>query len=356
MESLKYSLRPLNWDLSLCGCPIFSYKWKLVNYLLKVHGILLVIIFIFIQVSETAVIGIKHRSFIVFCMIIFWELVCFGYCISFIGIILSSNERLVFLLKQMSINLTPKDHEKILGFSTKMLIHKLLATVLMRVIFVAYGVWNNSYEKEGIKLDQIMLVCYQVHDPYVGTLSLYLTLLKVLHLAESNIITDLENNMLQYSPRVVYYKIRECVQFKNNFSKLVSIFVCIMFSYLFIHAVCSICRLQVTYLNDQTLTQEKVLALLSLIRLFIYFLQAVFLVFMTQKFSQESQDKLASLADTIVLLRDTHQWFFVLEEIKVAQGYRYRAYDFFDVDKNFLLSFVSSFVPLTVLFIQLINP
>ena len=354
MESLEHSLRPLNWDLSLCGCPILPYKWKLVNYLLKVLGILLVIIFIFIQVNETAVFGIKHSSFIVFYMMIFWEFICFCYCISFIGIILSSNERLVFLLKQMSINLTPEDHEKILGFSIKMFIHKLLTTVLMRGIFVAYDVWNNG-KKEGIKLEQIMCVFYQLTDPYVATLSLYLTLLKVLHLAESNIITGLENNILQHSPRVVYYRIRECVQFKNNVSKLVSIFVCIMFSYLFIHAVCGICRLQVTYLDDQTLTPEKVLALLSLIRLVIYFLQAVFLVFMTHKFSQESQDKLASLADTIVFLRDTHQWFFVLEEIKVAQGYRYRAYDFFNIDKNFLLSFVSSFVPLTVLFIQLIN-
>ena len=76
---------------------------------------------------------------------------------------------------------------------------------------------------------------------------------------------------------------------------------------------------------------------------------------MTHKLSQEFQKKLSSLEDTIVSLHDIRDWTSVLFVINVAQGYKYRAFDFFEIDRNLLLAFALSFVSLTVLFTQLIN-
>ena len=57
---------------------------------------------------------------------------------------------------------------------------------------------------------------------------------------------------------------------------------------------------------------------MSLIKLLIYCVQAMFLVFMTHKLSEESQTKLSWLEDTIVQSHDTGDWTSVLVVINVA--------------------------------------
>ena len=59
------------------------------------------------------------------------------------------------------------------------------------------------------------------------------------------------------------------------------------------------------------------------------------------------------LQGTIVQLHDTRNWTSVLLVINVAQGYKYRTFDFFIINRNFLISFLSSFVTLTVFLFNL---
>ena len=357
MELLRCSLRPLNWDLSLCGCPIFSYKWKPVNYLLRLHGIILIIT-ILTNIFKTTNVGVKNNThLIVGVMMMVWNLTGFGFCMAFILIVWWTRKRLNVLLNELSKYLTRADHRQIFSFTTKLFIFKVTFTLLFRAFYM-YSIFCDAFQDKngkGVTLTHVMVVYCQVIVPVIETTFLYLALLKVVHLAEGNLIIGLNQDILSYPPRVVHYTIKKCIQFKETISKQVSILVCIMFGYLFVYAVCSFCRFQIVYFDNSASTPTKMWALLSLIGLVSFFILAMFLVFTTQKLSQESQEKLSVLEDTIVHLEDTQKWMFVLDEIKVAQGYAYRAFAFFNIDKNLLLSFLSSFVSLTVLFIQIIN-
>ena len=358
MELLQCSLRPLNWDLSLCGCPIFSYKWKPVNHLLRLHAIILITAFLISFFDKTTDVGVKSNTHpIVGVMMMVWNLVGFGFYIAFILIVWWSRKRLNILLNELSKYLTRADHRQILVFTTRLFIFKVIFTLLFRGFYM-YSFFGDAIQDKnwkGVTLQRIMVVYYQVMDPVVGTTFMYLALLKVVHLAEGNIITGLDKDILSHPPRVVHYTIKKCIQFKDNVSKLVSILVCIMFGYLFVIAVCGFCRFQIVYFDNTIPSPAKMWSLLSLIKLVIYFILAMFLVFTTHKLSQESQEKLSVLEDKIVHLEDTQKWTFVLGEIKVAQGYAYRAFDFFNIDRSLLLSFLSSFVSLSFLFIQVIN-
>ena len=358
MELLRCSLRPLNWDLSLCGCPIFSYKWKPVNYLLRLHGIILMITVVTNVFNKTIDVGVKNNTYlIVGVMMMVWNLIGCGFYVAFILIVWWTRKRLNVLLNNLSKYLTRADHRQILVFTTKLFIFKVIYTLLFRALYM-YSFFDDALRDKnwkGVTLTQVMVVYFQVMDPTVETAFLYLALLKVVHLVEGNLITGLDKDILSHPPRVVHYTIKKCCQFKDNVSKQVSILVCMMFGYLFVIAVCSFCRFQVVYFDNIIPTPAKMWALFSLTRVVIFFILAMFLVFTTHKLSEESQEKLSVLEDTVIHLEDTQKWMFVLDEIKVAQGYAYRAFDFFNIDRNLLLSFLSSFVSLTVLFIQVIN-
>ena len=356
MQLLRYSLRPLNWELSICGCPIFPYKCKFVNYLLKVHGLALIAIVVALLFITEVDIGSDVSSIIRFMMFI-WNLSFFGYCIALNLVVWTTRDQLIILLKELSQYLTQQDHVKILGLTTKFFLHKLFCTVVVRGLIVTFTFWENFHHTKwtGFDPNQIMLIYIQMYDPIVGTLSLYLSLLCIVHLVEENIITMIQKDISNHPPSFVYHRIKQCVKFKSIVSQKVSILVCFMFGYIFVNAICNICRFQFVYSHNQTSTPRKVFVLISLSKLLIYSIQAFYLSFKTHKLSQESQEKLASLADTIVDTKKAVKWTFVLDEIRVAQEYKYRAFEMFKIDRYLLLSFISSFVPLTALFVQMIN-
>ena len=358
MKLLRYSLRPLNWELSMCGSPIFSYKRKLFDYLLNFHGITLITIFIVLLFTQTNDIGTRtDASSIIRFMMFIWNLSFFGYCIALNLVVWRAKNQLIILLKELSQYLTQQDHVKILGLTTKFFLHKLFCTIVVRGLIVTFIFWENIHNRNWTRFDpnQIITIYSHFHDPIVATLSLYLSLLCVLHLAEDNIITGIQKDISKCHPRFVYHRIKHCVKFKNLASQKVSILVCFMFGYIFINAVCNICRFQFVYAHDKTWTPRKVFVPISLSRLLIYSVQASYLSFKTHKLSQESREKLESLSDLIVDTKNILKWTFVLDEIRVAQEYKYRAFEMFTIDRYLLLSFISSCVPLTVLFIQIIN-
>ena len=342
----------------MCGCPIFSYKQKFVNILLKLHGLILIAFLITLSFSDVTNIGIKSNSpTLVHLMMLTWNTSFFGFFCMFTLFVWKSRNAIKVLLEEISSYLTSKDCYKIRRFSSKLFIHKVLFYVIVKVRSILLFFWDVNYNNNwtGVSVTQLMVFYHEIHDAHLGTLSLYLTLLKILDLSETRIIQALKSDIKNLQPRDVHFMIKKCLYFKDNVSKNVSILVCFNFGNLFIYSVCSLCRFQLVFFDDEISTLSKIWALMSLIIILMYYLQAMFLVFMTHKLSQESQKKLSSLEDTIIQSHDTRDWTSVLLVINVAQRYKYRAFDFFEIDRNLLLSFALSFVSLTVLFTQLIN-
>ena len=221
MELLPCSLRPLNWQLSMCGCPIFPYKCKFVNYLLKIHGLTLIgtVIILYSNTEVDVGIGSDVSSIIRF-MLFVWNLSFFGYCIALNLVVWRTKDQLIILLRELSQFLTRKDHVKILGLTTEFFLCKMLCTFVIRGLVVTFVFWENFYQSRwtGFNLNQILVIYYQLHDPIVATLSLYLSLLFVLHLVEEN-ITEIQKDISKHPPRFVYHRIKQCVKFKNLVSQ-----------------------------------------------------------------------------------------------------------------------------------------
>ena len=235
-------------------------------------------------------------------MMFIWNLSYFGYCIAFYLVVWRTKNQLIILLKELSQYLTRKDHVKILSLTTKFFLHKLLYTLVIKGLIVAFIFWENFHNRKwtGFDPNQIMIIYSHMHDPIAATISLYLSLLCVLHLVEENIIMEIQRDISTHFSRFVYHRIKQCVKFKNMVSQKVSILVCFMFAYIFVYAVCNICRFQFVYSHDKIWTPRKVFVPVALSRLLMYSIQVFYLSFKTHKLSQESTEKLASLADTIV--------------------------------------------------------
>ena len=352
MDKLTHSLKPLNWDLSLSGCPIIPYKSKPVNVLLNLHAIILIILSLIACNSKSGVGATKDAALLVQVLMYFWNLQYYISSISFIIIVWTSRQQLQLLLKELNEYLVGKDYQTIRRYSACLLVHKVLYLTIVKTLFTFLYIWKKS--SQGVTWE-IMLHYTHFHDWLISGLSLYLALLKVIHLAEANIVTELTENIQEKSSKNIYNKVRKIILFKDDFSRQVTILVCFMFVQVFVSAVGNVCRFKITYYNHNLSQSSRIFALFSFERLVIAFLRITFLVLMTHKWSRESQERLVLLSDTIVNSRYTSRWQPTLDIIQVAQGYKYRAADFFAIDRNLLLSLMSSFVPLSVLFIQLIN-
>ena len=78
--------------------------------------------------------------------------------------------------------------------------------------------------------------------------------------------------------------------------------------------------------------------------------------FMTSHFCSESEKELKELQLNIISSRNPEKWNFVFNKMKEAQDYEYKAYGFFRINKQLVLTFCSSLISFTLLFVQLINP
>ena len=350
MDKLIHSLKPLNWNLSMSGCPIIPYKSKPVNVFLKLHAIILIILTVWNFKLDVSV--VSDVPLVVQVLMYFWNLQHYTCSISFITIVWTARQSLQLLLKELSEYLTDKDYKKIRIYSACLLVYKALHLSIMRALLVFLLIWQRS--SQGVTWI-VMLHYVYIHDWFTSGLSLYLALLKVIHLAEANIVTELTENVQEKSSKDIYNKVRKIIEFKENFSRQVTIPVCFMFVTAFVTTVGNVCRFQITYYNHNISKSHRIYSLLTLGRMVVALLRVTFLVLMTHKWSRESQEKLVLLSATIVNSRYTCQWQPTLDIIKVAQEYKYRAADFFVIDRKMLLSFVSSFISLSVLFIQLIN-
>jgi len=173
--------------------------------------------------------------------------------------------------------------------------------------------------------------------------------------SERNLITRLEQDISKIQdPKKVYRLLDKLLEIKNGISDSVSILPFCCFCYLLIETVAVICRHQAVYFDPSSSNQVKTFSVFSLFRAFNDMLMVIYLTFRTDSFCRESSLKLESLKFLIISNKDPNEWSFVVGKIKESQEFEYNAFDFFIINRKTLLSFAASFVPMTVLFVQLI--
>ena len=144
MESLAHALRPLNWTLSMSGCPIIPYKRKFVNYFLNLHALALVIVGI-IFCNFIHDVGIRSDvALIVRVVMFFWNLQYLAWSVLFILVLWKTKGQLGLFLLELSKFLGPENNEKIFRFTIGLVLNKIFTFLINRVVYVFFYLRGDS--------------------------------------------------------------------------------------------------------------------------------------------------------------------------------------------------------------------
>ena len=357
MDSLFSSLSLFNWDLLIGGSPIFIPKIRGLYVAARIHGVILIILYLYFSTSSALDVGLPSKSPpIIYYMMRTWEAVHDICGITTIIVMWKSRERLMEVLEKLCKVLKEQDRKYLRRMSVFCILYRFIDLVLIRAFFVFVLFRGNVLRGTSIfDLTHFLVLYVQTDNWYCKIISFVVVMLKVIHIAEQNSLQSVKESLWRLHPTKVYKEIRDIIELKDEFMSIVSILPCLLFLYLFVATVCSIARLQVTSLDSNLSGEELLYAKLAVGRMLLAVVQVAFLSFYTNSLCRESQRTLESLEADIVMNQDALQWPFVLEKIKEAKQYEYKVSHFFPINKELLLSFLSAFVTFTVLFVQLIN-
>ena len=339
----------------MSGCLLFRFHGKVSNAVVYLHCIVLIVFGCLQYCNSAGDVGVNHKSPVIIILMMFiWNFLFITNSLLFIVVFWKSKKPILSILEESSRFLGKTDHTTLFRVSLGLLIFKVLYVVFVR----GFGMYL-TLKSEGLGYLRLMLIYFHVHDWCLSSISLYLVILQVNHLAERNVITQLEvsvttDNDLSFA-RKAYAQLQKTIAVKEKISESISILPFMLFLYAFVQSICCICRFQATYFDNRVSLEGKTYAVMSLVKLFVLILQISIMTFFIHKMTKESRKNLSLLAAKIAHTQDPSISSFVLNIIKECQSYEHQALDFFPINRGLLLSFGSSFVSLTVLFVQLIN-
>ena len=355
MDSLSSSLKPLNFGLSFSGCPIFPSKYRLVNYITRIYGLFLLIFLPPTFIADVDVGILEDHPLLVKLMMRFWHL-CFLFCTGlFIILIRFKRTKIGLLLDCLEKTLSPRDHKDIFRLSITLFFFTGICHFGFVVLILAIR-FKNEYFNAWFSINMIINWAFSLsYFWFPISINLYICLLKVVHVSERNLINRFEQDISKiHDPKKVYRLLIKLLDIKNGISDSVSILPFCCFCYLLIETVASVCRHQIVYFDSRSTSLDKSFSVFCLFRAFNDMLMVIYLTFRTDSFCRESSLKLESLEKSIISNKDPNEWSFVVGKIKESQHFSYKAFNSFKINQNSLLVFSSSFVSLSVLFVQLI--
>ena len=356
MDELRHSLRPLEWSLGLSGLCLFKLSSLWLRCFLIIQFIILnswsvMSVFTFLQwrMSEppnSLNLGVMYT----------WEytiMQVFGV-ISSATMIFSRNQ-LKCILEELCHDLSRKQYKNLFRTTLFFLIYRIVKQV-DRLVNIYYY-WILDFE-EAISLTGGLNIYRFWFDSWeVISLATFIAVLKVIHFAEKNIMTNLTNRLDETNKNMnqntVYISITKILQMKQLLTKSISFTICLSFVHIFADFVLAAIRLQKPRFTFSH--KEFVLVRLDTVRLVMNLLEMVYLTTLTTNLCQESRENLDSLENKIALTQKPRKWIFVMEKIQKAQNFQYLAWNLFPINKQVLLSFTAALVSFTVLFAQLLN-
>ena len=212
------------------------------------------------------------------------------------------------------------------------------------------------YWNTGIPLNWLFTICityvqFHMWDYLISVV--YIVFITMIHFAEQHALATLLNQGFLMNPVTVYDEIRKFILIKDKFVASVSYLPPLLFFFVFGQSVATIIMYQVAPATE--ISFEKTYVQINVSRLLINLILLSYMSVLTSNLSKKSQEKLDCLESKIVHSKNKQRWTCVLEKIKEAKGYEFKAYGYFSINKQLLLSFLSSLVTFTVLFVQLIN-
>ena len=356
-SSLLKSLSPLNWNLMMSGCTIYPPKNKLLRLLIYLQALVIILIQVFFCF---AVLNGGTNPDIPVPILIIWQVMFTLCCVITIIFLLVYKRKILEIMERLDSLLTRQDYKQLYTFTLLILVGKLVLMAVSSWSYMILNIWIHYLKTGTISYRYYLWIWVSLNDRALISISVYLTVLKVIHLAEKRCIRSLismicvgsENkNLSSVSAKTVFHEVDAFVQVKDDAMKILSIFPFLFFCYMFVESVGLIIELQASLLKKQI-----VYSCFLVSRLCVTLILAFVMSFMTSNFCSESKKKLKELQLNIISSRNSAKWNYVFEKIKEAKDYEYNAYGLFRMNKQLVLTFCSSLITFTVLFVQLMNP
>ena len=346
------ALHPLEWSLMISGSFLFSTRSILLKLVVFVHGFALFaahVILISYSLMEinspkswpifSQVWGIFHDVIAMTTFVLFWK----------------TRVRLLELMSCLFEYLSDRDIKHLRRFSMFFFVIGVTFILISRALGFVLTFWSLGFSTHLSSLKIIALLYFQFHLwDYLISL-VYIIFIKMIHLAEQHALTTLLNQEFLMNPVTVYDEIRKFVLIKSKFVASVSLLPPLLFFFVFGQSVATIIRHQITTSTANGISLQWTLNQIAMTRLLTNLILLSYMSVLTGNLSEQSQEKLDCLESKIVHSKNRQRWIYVLEKIKEAKGYEFKACGFFSINKKLLLSFLSSLVTFTVLFVQLFS-
>ena len=323
------------------------------------YGIWLLFGHVYVMIVFTSVQVSEDSSFLLYLCLRVWEVVYNICAILTIVIIWSERKKFIEILQRISSSLSGTDRRYLFRLSLFMFLHKLLFVLLFRgYFFLAIAmkeinlVWIHSLDKSFPIITHAFTI---QHNWENVVMSLFITMVRAIHLAEDNVFRSLEQNLGKISPKILYKQLHRLLQVKKHFVKCISILPFLLFSYLFIGSICSIVRLKALVSDSSVASEQKMYCIVSATRVCVTVIEVAIFATYTNYLCSRTKSKLEQIQYNISLNEDRLQTIVVMKMIDDSKEFQYRAADFFVINRELLISFSAAFVTFTVLFVQLIN-
>ena len=359
MEALEQSLSPLNWNLLMSGCPLFKSTNKYTRIIVGGYGFLIVISTIcftsyYVYSWKMPVVS----SMFLLLLIKAWILPYMALAVSTILVIWSARLGFQRILSRISTLLSNEDRKKLHFLSLVLFIYKILFMIVFQsqYLWPLYGNLCRSWRMGWWSfLSSIFHISVQLHDWELIIFSLFITLLQAIHLAEKNLMNILGQNLEKVAPKVLYRQLHKMLSLKEYFMKCVSFLPFFLYFYIFIESVYCVVMLLAFMDNSSDSDGDRLTTILLNLRNIVTVSHSVLLTLYTDYLSCQSRSQLKKMEYQINTKHDHLLERKVMKMIEASKKYEYRVADLFVINKELLLSFFSSFVTFTVLFVQLIT-
>ena len=351
ISKIRESLSPLNVILCFSGCPLFPFKNKVINIIIQIHCLILItsypVIFLFNRhgINSDVPFVIKSTMFV-------WKSLSISCSILLLITIFKMRHKWVRTFESMQ--LTEHDYKRISQFTRRLIITAACYAIFIKIfILFAFMIKTSRNESVSFYLNSPFFVLTNYHYWYLIPIVLYLTMLQAIDLNDTNVMKECKRNLEE--PVQVCRVLNRLHVMKKKFSDSISFLILCLYFRLFLAAVGSICRANLFYGDDKIPLIARVFSSCSVVRVSVEICLLIYMTFKVDRYSKNSKKRLESLARFIIQTKDPNEWSFVLIRIKESKQFEYNAFNTFVINRNSLLSFATSFVSLTVLFVQLIN-
>ena len=343
----------------MSGCPLFKSTNKYIRVVVSGYASYLVIANIFFAVRYLyfgEISGSSSMSLLLLYKV--WDFAYSTFAVSTILIIWSSRKGFLRILNKISTLLSNADKKRLHYLSLVLFIYKTLFMLVFQIPYFwsLYGTLLRSWREDWQSyLLSVGYLTFQLHDWELIIISLFITLLKAIHLAETNVMNILDRDLKTTEPKVLYRQLHNILSFKEHLIECVSFLPVFLYCYIFIKSVGCIVQLHFLMDSSSVLKGKKIATILLNTKYIVTVCHSVLLTLYTDHLSCQSRSQLRKMEYQINTKYDHLLKRNVIKIIEESKIYEYRAANFFVMNRGLLLSFFSAFITFTVLFVQLIN-